>query len=596
MGRAGGQVSRHLRRMLGKTRGAQTWLLLVLIAVAPLRAKAQQIITTVAGTTAGGAPLGDGGPATSASLNLPSGVAVDGSGNIFIADTNHHRIREVVAATGIIQTVAGNGVKGYGGDGGLAINAELNFPAGVAVDRAGNIYIADTSNSRVREVTTATGIIQTVAGNGMAGGYTGDGGPATSATLNGPRGLFVDNAGNIFIGDLVSNACCIREVTAAGIIQTVVGKGTSVDDGVPAASAAVQYAYAVAVDSAGNIFYAEGSGQVREVVAATGLVHTVAGTNGVAGYGGDGGPATSAEVNSPRGVAVDSAGNIFLADHNNNRIREVVAATGIIRTVAGTGVGGFSGDGGPAVDAELCNPLGIWVDPFENIFIADSCNSLIRKVFTLGGCLQGATTAGLSATSLSFPGQVLGTASAPQTVTLSNAGNSMLCISNIAVTGTNGGDFTAQSHCPQTLAVGASCPIPITFTPSATGSRAATLIITDNAADSPQSIALSGTGGCDTTGTCLANVGRALPAPGTAAKKAKRETARLQDLFRRMTKVVGRAAASSGKKQHKQFVKARHLLEALLATAQKANRKGTLGVPLAPLQAAVNALLAQIPS
>ena len=200
---------------------------------------------------------GDGGPATSAGLYDPSGVFVDSSGNIFIADSLNNRIREVVSATGNIATVAGNGAGNFSGDGGPATNAGLNDPSGVFVDSSGNIFIADAGNSRIRKVVASTGIIQTVAGIGPAGGYSGDGGPATSAELNGPYGVFVDSSGNIFIADT-------------------------------------------------------GDSRIRKVVAATGIIQTVAGIG--LGFSGDGGPATSAEFDEPLGVFVDSSGNIFIAD------------------------------------------------------------------------------------------------------------------------------------------------------------------------------------------------------------------------------------------------------------------------------------------
>ena len=217
-------------------------------------------------------------------------MAVDASGNLYIADTGNNRIRKV-SATGIITTVAGNGSAGYSGDGGPATSAQLDGPEGVAVDGSGNLYIADTCNNRIRKV-SATGIITTVAGNGSAG-YSGDGGPATSAQLSLPAGVAVDGSGNLYIADSGNNR--IRKVSATGIITTVAG-------------------------------------------------------NGSPGYSGDGGPATSAQLNQPAGVAVDASGNLYIADSSNNRIRKV-SATGIITTVAGNGFDGYSGDGGPATSA-----------------------------------------------------------------------------------------------------------------------------------------------------------------------------------------------------------------------------------------------------
>ncbi len=224
-------------------------------------------------------------------------------------------VREVVKATGDIITVAGNGTAGYSGDNGPATAAELNAPDGVAVDSAGDLFIADTDNNVIREVVKATGDIITVAGNGTAG-YSGDDGPATAAELNSPRGVAVDSAGDLFIADNDNNV-------------------------------------------------------IREVVKATGDIITVAG-NGTAGYSGDNGPATAAELNGPTGVAVDSAGDLFIADTDNNVIREVVKATGDIITVAGNGTAGYSGDGGPATAAELDDPDGVAVDSAGDLFIADT--------------------------------------------------------------------------------------------------------------------------------------------------------------------------------------------------------------------------------
>ena len=245
---------------------------------------------------------------------------MDGAGNLYISDQSNQRIRKVTAATGIITTVAGNGTAGYSGDGGPATSAELNFPAGVAVDSAGNLYIADYNNSVIRKVHTS-GIMTTVAGNGT-GGYSGDSGPATSAELYLPIGVAVDGAGNLYIADTGNQH--IRKVDASGIITTVAGNGT-------------------------------------------------------AGYSGDGGLAISAQLDRPTSAAVDSAGNLYIADTGNQRIRKV-NASGIITTVAGNGTNGYSGDSGPATIAELYNPVGVAVDGAGNLYIADLSNQRIREV------------------------------------------------------------------------------------------------------------------------------------------------------------------------------------------------------------------------
>ena len=338
------------------------------------------IITTVAGSGFANRFSGDGGPATGASLNAPSGVALDAAGNLFLSDRNNQRIRRVDAASGIITTVAGNGIAGFGGDGGPATSASLNAPSGVALDAAGNLLIVDTNNARIRRVDAATGIITTVAGNGGFG-FSGDDGPATSASLNAPSGVALDAAGNLLIAD--TNNARIRRVDAAsGIITTVAGNGIAGfgGDGGPATSASLDAPSGVALDAADNLLIADQSNQrIRRVDGATGMITTIAG-NGIAGFGGDGGPATGAGLSFPSGVVLDAAGNLFLSDRNNQRIRRVDAASGIITTVAGNGIAGFSGDGGLATATSLSFPTGVALDAAGNLFIADQSNQRIRRV------------------------------------------------------------------------------------------------------------------------------------------------------------------------------------------------------------------------
>jgi trimeric autotransporter adhesin len=359
---------------------------------------------------------GDGGPATSAQLSGASAVSLDAAGDIFIVDGGNNRIREVVAATGNIQTAAGNGTQGLFGDGGLATNAGLSLleSAGVSVDGHGNVFIADVQNNRIREVVAATGNIQTIAGKGTNGtsGFSGDGGLATNAELDAPFGVFVDGHGNVFIAD--SGNGRIREVFAAtGIIQTVVGGGTgcdnqtdSIGDGCPPTAAQLAGPTGVFVDGAGDLFIADtGNNRIREVVTATGNIQTIAG-NGTSGFSGDGGPATNAAIAQPTGVFVDLGGNIFIVDNTNNRVREIVAATGDIETVVGNGTGGFAGDGGPALNAELNNPSGLAGDQSGNLFIADELNNRIRKVV---GLVTGA------------PANIVTTSGTPQSATILTA-------------------------------------------------------------------------------------------------------------------------------------------------------------------------------
>ncbi len=343
------------------------------------RVNTSGLLTLVAGNGAA-TFAGDGGPATSASLRFPKGVALDAAGNLFIADSSNHRIRRVDAATGIISTVAGNGSFGFAGDGGPATSATLNQPDGVALDAAGNLFIADFANRRIRRVDAMTGIISTIAGNGAAT-FAGDGGPATSASLFSPTGVALDAAGNLFIADIHNHR--IRRVDAAtGIISTVAGNGTATfaGDGGPATSASLLSPIGVAIDAAGNLFIADISNhRIRRVDAATGIISTVAG-NGAATFAGDGGPATSAGLNRPYGVALDAAGNLFVADNSNNRIRRVDATTAIISTVAGNGTRTFAGDGYPATSATLNHPFGVALDAAGNLFIADAFNNRIRRV------------------------------------------------------------------------------------------------------------------------------------------------------------------------------------------------------------------------
>jgi Putative Ig domain/NHL repeat len=345
------------------------------------------VITTIAGNGSYGY-AGDGGPATAATLYLPFGTAVDGSGNLFIADTYNHRIREVVKATGNIITVAGTGSPYYNSDGGPATSTGIGYPYGVAVDAAGNLYIADSYNDRIREVVKATGAMITIAGNGSIG-YSGNGGPATAAMLNYPFAVAVDGSGNVFFSDQGNN--CIREVVkATGTILTVAGTpggGGYGGDGGPATSATLNQPNGVAVDNSGNLFISDWhNNRIREVVKATGNIMTIAGT-GTPGFSGDGGAAVAARVNFPGGVAVDGSGNVFIGDSSNQRIREVASGTGIITTVAGTGATGFGGDGGPATSALLDLPYGVAVDAGGNLYIGDSYNHRIREVLvtpTLG--------------------------------------------------------------------------------------------------------------------------------------------------------------------------------------------------------------------
>jgi sugar lactone lactonase YvrE len=332
------------------------------------------IITTVAGHGTAGYS-GDGGPATNAAMNAPNSVVSDASGNLFIVDCNNQRIRKV-SANGVITTVAGNGSAGYSGDGGPATNASMNTPNGIAIDASGNLFISDGYNNRIRKV-DQNGIITTVAGNGTAG-YSGDGGLAINARLYNTVGLAVDASGNLFIADCYNYR--IRKVSTNGIITTVAGNGVQSysGDGGAAINASLNNPYDVVVDDAGNLFIADLSNNRVRKVNTNGIISTVAG-NGSSSYSGDGGAATSAGFNSPTGVALDASGNLFIADYWAYRVRKV-NTSGIISTVAGNGTAGYSGDGGVATNANLGKPWKAWVDSAGNMFIAEYGNNTIRKV------------------------------------------------------------------------------------------------------------------------------------------------------------------------------------------------------------------------
>ncbi|MFB5761966.1 cadherin-like beta sandwich domain-containing protein [Paenibacillus medicaginis] len=331
-------------------------------------------ISTAAGNGTSGYS-GDGGAATTAQLANPTGVATDSSGNLYIADYANNRVRKV-DSSGNISTVAGTGSEGYSGDGRAATTAQLNNPFGVAVDNSGNLYIADFNNNRIRKV-DSLGNISTVAGTGSEG-YSGDGRAATTAQLAGPTGVAVDNSGNLYIADFMNNR--IRKVDSSGNISTVAGTGENgySGDGGAATTAQLSDPQGVAVDSSGNLYIADrGNNRIRKVDS-SGNISTVAGT-GEWGYSGDGGAATTAQLYYPFDVAVDSSGNLYIADAINQRIRKV-DSLGNISTVAGTGEAGYSGDGGAATTAQLNNPFGVAVDNSGNLYIADFNNNRIRKV------------------------------------------------------------------------------------------------------------------------------------------------------------------------------------------------------------------------
>ncbi|MBE2289002.1 MAG: T9SS type A sorting domain-containing protein [Chitinophagaceae bacterium] len=336
------------------------------------------IITTIAGKDTYGFS-GDGGPATNAKLKAPYRICLDKGDNIFIADALNHRIRRISKADGYISTIVGTGSPGFNGDGGTATDAKLEVPQGIFIDDNGNLFICDAISERIRKVELSTGIITSIAGTGSIGNG-GDGGAATNAEFYYPVGLFVNKTGEIFIADWGNKKIRVINPTS-GVITTFAGTGTGgySGDGGPAINATLDAPLDVYADTNGNILVSEQyNHRVRKVDAVTGIITTIAG-NGTAGYSGDGGLAINAKLNEPDGLFVDKHNNVFITDYYNGSIRKIDGSTGIITTVAGTGVTGFSGDGGPATNAKLfCSD--VFVDSYGNLIIADYENNRIRKV------------------------------------------------------------------------------------------------------------------------------------------------------------------------------------------------------------------------
>lgn len=363
-----------------------SWLLGIVVAMVfvgegmNVEAAGPGIITTFAGNGAAGY-TGDGGVATSASINTPYGVAANGVGNVYIADFVNCVVRRVTGGT--ISTFAGNGSCGDSGDGGLATSAQLKQVSGLAVDRSGDLYIPDYQNCRIRKV--SGGVITTFAGSSC--GYDGDSGPATSAKLSGPQGVAVDNAGNVFVAD--TGNCVVRAVVG-GIITTVAGDGTCGygGDGGAATSAKLNWPEDVAADGAGNVYVVDyGNCRIRRV--AGGDITTFAG-NGTCAHSGDGGLATSASLFNPYGIVVAGA-DVYIADSHTSSSRVRKVSGGIITTFAGTGSSGFSGDGGPATSAQLNNPVKLAMDGAGNLYIADAINNRVRRVaapISVGGTAE----------------------------------------------------------------------------------------------------------------------------------------------------------------------------------------------------------------
>lgn len=333
------------------------------------------IINTIAGSGIHSGYSGDGGPATVAKLNSPNSLAVDALGDIYVVDYDNHCIRKI-NSSGIISTIAGVGTYGYSGDGGPATSAKMTWPTSISLDGLGNIFIADRNNYCIRKINSA-GIISTFAGNGTQG-YSGDGGAATSAMLGMVTSVFADNQGNVYIGDATNNR--IRKVDASGVISTFAGNGTAptTGDGGQAIDAGLSTSSSFAVDASGNLYFTDLLNHRIRKITPAGIITTIAG-NGSAGFTGDGVLATTTALNRPSGLAIDSFGNIYFADVANYRIRKI-DNSGVISTIAGVGTNEFSGDGGLATAAELSFPSGVAVGHSGNFYIADSYNNRIREL------------------------------------------------------------------------------------------------------------------------------------------------------------------------------------------------------------------------
>ncbi len=382
------------------------------------------IISTIAGTGTGSFS-GDGGQASSATIYDACGIAIDSSGNVFFSDRGNQRVRKITSSTGIITTYAGTGLATYGGDGGSATSASLNYPHGLSIDTSGtkyasiervyvdsllhyslgNIYIADSYNNRVRKVTAATSFISTIAGTG-SGSYSGDNGAATSAAIQRPTGIAVDSsgmnatnslkfyliflifAGNVYIAEYLNNR--VRKVTAAtNVITTIAGTGIGGynGDGGQATAAAIANPHGMNLDNSLNVYFGDccgGYNVIRKITVATGIISTVAGTGSASGgYNGDNIQATAASLNNPHDVLVDGSGNLYISDFYNYRIRKVTISTGVITTIVGTGAVSSTGDGGAASSATVNGPCYSRFDSAGNYHISECAGNRVRKVITV---------------------------------------------------------------------------------------------------------------------------------------------------------------------------------------------------------------------
>ena len=422
---------------------------------------------------------GDGAPATESSVFLPGGVAVDASGSFYVADSGNNRIRRVDGKTGVITTVAGLGSPSAANDGGLAINAGVSNPGALLLDGAGDLYIADSSNHAIRKLSLATARLTTVAGQLNQQGYTGDGGQATSATLNTPEGLAFDSAGNLFIADTKNGV--IRKVDVqTGLISTYAGSRIGYGgDGGPASTAMLNGPWGLASDMQGNLFIADLNNNRIRKVSVEGTITTVVG-DGTNGLATDGQVATATTISNPAAVSVDVAGNLYVADSGHNIVRKVSATTGVTWAIAGTSNPTFTGDLGPATFAGLYGPYALTLDSQGNLYIADIFHHRIREVQN-------------SQATLSYQPIRVGRTSAAQTQQVENDGNSPLNFSNLNPDGNSAVSASATSCSIETpLAVDSSCVIGAEFFPQVTGTTVTALIQPlSNAVNSPGTIKLT---------------------------------------------------------------------------------------------------------
>jgi len=424
---------------------------------------------------------GDGMAATTASLFLPMGVVADSAGNLFISDSNNNRIRRVDAKSGLISTVAGNGVPGFSGDSGPATQATINLPAGITIDGAGNVFFADSGNDVIRRIDALSGLITTVAGLGGRAGFAGDGHAAVAATLASPESVIFDASGNMFIADTGNNA--IREVDATNAtIRTVAGTGTAGynGDGILATTAQLNQPWGLAMSPAGLLFFADMDNNRVRSIAADGLISTYAG-NGIRGYTETDQGAPNAELNAPAAIAFDPSGVMYIADSGNNRIR-YVDVTSSIGTAYGNGAEQLAGDGEQAPFSQFYGPYAIFDDSQGNLFIADMFHNRIREI--TGESLE-----------LQFDPLKVGSVSSAQTYALDNHGNADLIITAMSFTNAVIVPEPPNPNCTvgAVMTPAHNCLVAIEFAPTVVGNPASGAItISSNASNGPSVYILSG--------------------------------------------------------------------------------------------------------